>query len=226
VVAAFRREGAHVIAADLTYSADDREQNIHLDVTQEAHWERLAKSISRLDLLVGCAGISEAKPIPETSLDDWRRVMNVNLDGAFLSVKFGAKAMRERGGAIVLVGSASGVKAAAGASAYCTSKAALTMLVKTAALEFKSQAIRVNSVSPAAVVTPMWQKMPFWQGLVEKHGSEEGAWNALGGLDPAVPSIQRMAFPEEIAAAIVFLSSDDSAHITGVDLLVDGGYTL
>jgi NAD(P)-dependent dehydrogenase (short-subunit alcohol dehydrogenase family) len=226
VVAAFRREGAHVIAADLTYSADDREQDIHLDVTQEAHWERLAESISRLDLLVGCAGISEAKPIPETSLDDWRRVMNVNLDGAFLSVKFGAKAMRERGGAIVLVGSASGVKATAGASAYCTSKAALTMLVKTAALEFKSQAIRVNSVSPAAVVTPMWQKMPFWQGLVEKHGSEEGAWNALGGIDPAVPSIQRMAFPEEIAAAIVFLSSDDSAHITGVDLLVDGGYTL
>jgi 2-keto-3-deoxy-L-fuconate dehydrogenase len=226
VVAAFRREGAHVIAADLTYPADDREQNIHLDVTQEAHWERLAESISRLDLLVGCAGISEAKPIPETSLDDWRRVMNVNLDGAFLSVKFGAKAMRESGGAIVLVGSASGVKAAAGASAYCTSKAALTMLVKTAALEFKSQAIRVNSVSPAAVVTPMWQKMPFWQGLVEKHGSEEGAWNALGGIDPAVPSIQRMAFPEEIAAAIVFLSSDDSAHITGVDLLVDGGYTL
>jgi NAD(P)-dependent dehydrogenase (short-subunit alcohol dehydrogenase family) len=226
VVAALRREGAHVIAADLTYSADDREQNIHLDVTQEAHWERLAKSISRLDLLVGCAGISEAKPIPETSLDDWRRVMNVNLDGAFLSVKFGAKAMRERGGAIVLVGSASGVKATAGASAYCTSKAALTMLVKTAALEFKFQAIRVNSVSPAAVVTPMWQKMPFWQGLVEKHGSEEGAWNALGGIDPAVPSIQRTAFPEEIAAAIVFLSSDDSAHITGVDLLVDGGYTL
>jgi NAD(P)-dependent dehydrogenase (short-subunit alcohol dehydrogenase family) len=226
VVAAFRREGAHVIAADLTYSADDQGQNIHLDVTQEAHWERLAESSSRLDLLVGCAGISEAKPIPETSLDDWRRVMNVNLDGAFLSVKFGAKAMRERGGAIVLVGSASGVKAAAGASAYCTSKAALRMLVKTAALEFKSQAIRVNSVSPAAVVTPMWQKMSFRQGLVEKHGSEEGAWNALGGIDPAVPSIQRMAFPEEIAAAIVFLSSDDSAHITGVDLLVDGGYTL
>ena len=226
VVAAFRREGAHVIAADLTYSADDREQNIHLDVTQEAHWERLAESISRLDLLVGCAGISEAKPIPETSLNDWRRVMNVNLDGAFLSVKFGAKAMRERGGAIVLVGSASGVKATAGASAYCTSKAALRMLVKTAALEFKSQAIRVNSVSPAAVVTPMWQKMSFWQGLVEKHGSEEGAWNALGGIDPAVPSIQRMAFPDEIAAAIAFLSCDDSAHITGVDLLVDGGYTL
>jgi 2-keto-3-deoxy-L-fuconate dehydrogenase len=230
VVAAFLREGAHVIAADLTYpvirpEADDRGEAIHLDVTQEGHWERLAENISHLDLLVGCAGISEAKPISETSLDDWRRVMNVNLDGAFLSVKHGARAMRE-GGAIVLVGSASGVKAAAGASAYCASKAALRMLVKTAALEFKAEAIRVNSVSPAAVVTPMWQKMPFWRGLVEKHGSEEGAWNALGGADPAVPSIQRMAFPEEIASAIVFLSCDDSAHITGADLLVDGGYTL
>ena len=134
--------------------------------------------------------------------------------------------MCESGGAIVLVGSASGVKAAAGASAYCTSKAALRMLVKTAALEFKPAAIRVNSVSPAAVVTPMWQKMPFWQGLIEKHGSEEGAWNALGGVDAAVPSIQRMAFPDEIASAIVFLSCDDSAHITGADLLIDGGYTL
>ncbi len=231
VVAAFLREGAQVIAADLTYSAsplkaDDYGRGVHLDVTQEAHWERLAESIGRLDLLVACAGISEAKPIAETSLDDWRRVMNVNLDGAFLSVKYGAKAMCESGGAIVLVGSASGVKAAAGASAYCTSKAALRMLVKTAALEFKPAAIRVNSVSPAAVVTPMWQKMPFWQGLIEKHGSEEGAWNALGGVDAAVPSIQRMAFPDEIASAIVFLSCDDSAHITGADLLIDGGYTL
>jgi NAD(P)-dependent dehydrogenase (short-subunit alcohol dehydrogenase family) len=230
VVTAFLHEGADVIAADIVYSAisrgaDDHEQTVYLDVTQEAHWERLAERISHLDLLVACAGISEAKPISETSLDDWRRVMDVNLDGAFLSVKHGVKAMRG-GGAIVLVGSASGVKASSGASAYCASKAALRMLVKTAALEFKSEAIRVNSVSPAAVVTPMWQKMPFWRGLVEKHGSEEGAWNALGGVDPATPSIQRMAFPEEIAAAIVFLSCDDSAHITGVDLLVDGGYTL
>ena len=69
-------------------------------------------------------------------------------------------------------------------------------------------------------------KMPLWQGLVEKHGSEEGAWNALGGADPATPSLQRMAFPEEVAAAIVFLSCDESAHITGTDLAVDGGYSI
>jgi NAD(P)-dependent dehydrogenase (short-subunit alcohol dehydrogenase family) len=231
VVAAFLREGAEVIAADIDYSHTtfevvDRVRTIHLDVSDESDWARLGEKGIHLDLLVGCAGISEAAPITETSLGDWQRLMSVNLDGAFLSVKYGAKAMLGGGGSIVLVGSASGTKASPGASAYCASKAAVRMLVKTAALEFKSQAIRVNCVSPGAVITPMWQKMPFWPGLVEKHGSEEDAWNALGGGDPATPSIQRMAFPEEIATTIVFLSCDESAHITGADLLVDGGYTL
>ena len=230
VVAAFKREGAEVIAADIEYSGiasglDDDGQAIHIDVSDESHWERLIERIARLDVLVACAGISEARPIPETSLCDWRRVMSVNLDGAFLSVKYGAKAMQKNGGgAIVLVGSASGTRASPGASAYCTSKAAVPMLVKAAALEFKAENIRVNCVSPAAVVTPIWQKMPFWRELVEEHGSEEGAWNALGGADPDTPSIKRMAFPEEIADAIVFLSCAESAHITGAELLVDGGY--
>jgi len=231
VVAAFLREGAEVIGADKAFpiassEIGDGARAVRLDVAVESDWERLFQEVVQLDLLVACAGISEAKPIRETSLEDWRRVMSVNLDGAFLSVKYGVRAMQEsRGGAIVLVGSASGIKASPGASAYCASKAALRMFAKTAALEFRSQAIRVNIVSPAAVVTPMWQKMPMWDDLVEKHGGEEGAWNALGGADPATPSIQRMAFPEEVAAAIVFLSCDESAHITGTDLTVDGGYT-
>ncbi len=232
VVAAFIAEGAEVIAADIAPFDVDLpgavpKQTVRLDVSKEADWGRLAESVPRLDLLVGCAGISQAKSIAETSLADWRQVMSVNLDGAFLTVKYGTEAMRPNGGgAIVLVGSASGIKASPGASAYCASKAALRMLVRTAALELKSQAIRVNCVSPAAVVTPMWKRMPFWRELVEKHGGEEGAWKALGGADPAVPSLQRMAFPEEIASAIVFLSCDESSHITGTDLVVDGGYTL
>lgn len=225
VAAAFRREGAEVIAADLAFAEAGSGQTVHLDVTSEADWERLARVVGHLDVLVACAGISAATPIPETSLENWRRVMSVNLDGAFLSVKYGARAM-PRGGAIVLVGSASGIKASPGASAYCASKAGVRMLVKAAALELKPQAIRVNCVSPAGVATPMWQKMPFWRDLVEKHGGEEGAWNSLGGADPATPSVQRMALPEEIASAIVFLSCDESAHITGADLVIDGGYTL
>jgi NAD(P)-dependent dehydrogenase (short-subunit alcohol dehydrogenase family) len=230
VVAAFVREGAKVIAADKDFpsaasSADEGAHNVCMDVSKEGDWERVFERIGRLDVLVACAGISEAKTIAETSLGDWRRVMAVNLDGAFLSVKHAARAM-SGGGAIVLVGSASGIKAAPGAAAYCASKAGVRMLVKAAALELKPRAIRVNCVSPAGVVTPMWKKMPFWHGLVEEHGGEEGAWKALGGADPATPSVQRMAFPGEIADAVVFLSSDESAHITGADLVLDGGYTL
>jgi NAD(P)-dependent dehydrogenase (short-subunit alcohol dehydrogenase family) len=232
VATAFLREGAEVIAADIEYADATQEPGerlcrVGLDVSREDEWERLAKAITSVDTLVACAGISDARSIPDTSLADWRRVLDVNLDGAFLSVKYGAKAMQQsRGGSIVLIGSASGLKAAAGASAYCASKAGVRMLVQAAALELKPHCVRVNCVSPAGVFTPMWQKMPFWNGMVEKHGSEEDAWRALGGIDPATPSIQRMAFPEEVAAAVVFLSCDESAHITGVDLLVDAGYTL
>src|SRR5271167_1275519 len=98
VVGAFKREGAEVIAADIDFSGaasgvDDGGQAIHIDVSNESDWERLTERLTRLDVLVACAGISEARPIPETSLGDWHRVMSVNLDGAFLSVKYGAKAM-------------------------------------------------------------------------------------------------------------------------------------
>jgi NAD(P)-dependent dehydrogenase (short-subunit alcohol dehydrogenase family) len=208
VVSVFQREGAEVIGADMAYPSElsagnDHEQVVHLDVSEESDWVRLSENVGRVDVLVGCAGISAAKPITETTLDDWRRVLEVNLNGAFLSLKFAAEVMQS-GGTVVLVGSVSGIRAAAGAAAYCASKAGLSMLARTAALEFKSRAIRVNCVSPAAVLTPMWQKMPFWRDLVEKHGGEQGAWNALGGTDPAVPSIQRMAFPEEVANAIRF----------------------
>jgi NAD(P)-dependent dehydrogenase (short-subunit alcohol dehydrogenase family) len=232
VVDAFLNAGAAVVAVDRDYPVAERKppgplRTVHVDVTREADWEELSKTVAALDILVACAGVSDAEPILDMTLADWQRVMAVNLDGAFLSVKYGAKAMQQKkGGAIVLIGSASGTRAASGASAYCASKAGLRMLAKAAALEFKPQGLRVNCVSPAAVFTPMWQKMRFWDDLAAKHGGEEGAWKSLGGIDPATPSIQRMCFPEEIADAVLFLSSEESAHITGVDLIIDGGYTL
>jgi NAD(P)-dependent dehydrogenase (short-subunit alcohol dehydrogenase family) len=225
VAVAFANEGAEVVRADIAYAMGGPPGEIHLNVVEESDWERAIESAGRLDAVAGCAGISAAWTIAETSLADWRRVMAVNLDGSFLTVKHGARAMRENGGSIVIVGSASGVKAVASASAYCSSKAGVRMLVKSAALELKGHGIRVNCVSPAGVVTPMWRSMPFWKGLVEKHGGEEGAWNALGGADPGTPSIQRMAFPAEIAEVVVFLSCTQAAHITGADLAVDAGYT-
>jgi 2-keto-3-deoxy-L-fuconate dehydrogenase len=232
VVASLVREGAEVIGADIAYHAGsfpagENTLQVPLDVTDESQWERVLQQVVRLDALVACAGISDVRSIAETSLGDWRRVTAVNLDGAFLSLKYGARMMREHGGgSIVLVGSASGVKAASNASAYCASKAAVRMLVKAAALELKPEGIRVNCVSPAGVVTPIWSKMPFWQDLIREQGSEEAAWNALGGADPGKPSIQRMAFPDEIANAVLFLTCNQAAHVTGADLAVDAGYTV
>ncbi|NIQ81710.1 MAG: SDR family NAD(P)-dependent oxidoreductase, partial [Anaerolineae bacterium] len=105
----------------------------------------------------------------------WRRVLATNLDGTFLAIKHGVRAMRDAGGAIVVVGSASGIRPAAGATAYSTSKAAVSMLVRAAAKECREGKlpIRINVVSPAGVRTPMWRAMPFFQDLIRQHGSED-----------------------------------------------------
>lgn len=230
--------GAVVFGADLTApdDADGREclplpgssaSLLHLDVREEAHWERAVATIleghGKLDAVVHAAGVSAASPVAETTLVEWRRVMETNLDGSFLAIKHGIRAMRPDGGSIVVVGSASGIRPAAGAAAYSTSKAALTMLVRTSAKECREADlnIRINVLSPAGVKTPMWRTMPFFQELVRQHGSEDGAFAAL-----EAGSGGRFAEPEQIAQSILFLVSDAATHITGVELPVDGGYIL
>jgi len=233
VATALVERDAHIFAADIdtegvcALAAQARNTSpLTLDVTQERAWEAAFQAIDHLDIFVSAAGISYAKPTVEMNLDEWRRVMAVNLDGAFLGIRSALQFMiPQKSGSIVLIASASGIKAAAGASAYCASKAGLRMLARAVALEYREHGIRVNTVSPAAVATPMWNKMPFWKDLVAKHGGEEGAWEALGGIDPNQHPLKRMAFPEEIAKAVLFLASDESAHITGTDLVVDAGYT-
>ncbi|MEP6745502.1 MAG: SDR family oxidoreductase [Gemmatimonadota bacterium] len=214
--------GATVVSTDRSLTGD-----AHLDVTAEGEWERVIGGIiaahGRLDILVHAAGISAGAPLAATTLEECRHVMAVNLDGAFLAAKHGIRTMRATGGAIVLVGSASGTRPAAGAAAYSASKAGLVMLMRTAAKECRDQEplIRVNAVSPAGVKTPLWSSMPFFQELVQETGSEDAAYAAMerqgGG---------KFLAPEEVAQAIGFLASDAAAHITGVDLAVDAGYTL
>jgi NAD(P)-dependent dehydrogenase (short-subunit alcohol dehydrogenase family) len=227
--------GAHVIAADMDSTAVRKTVEAigptatfaRLDVTQEADWEAAIQELlgarGRLDTLVNSAGVSAGAPLAEMTLADWRRVLAVNLDGAFLATKYALSAMRPTGGSIVHVSSASGMKAAAGAAAYSTSKAGLSMLAKAAAKECREQrpVIRVNTVCPGGVKTPLWSSMPFFRELVQRLGSEDAAFASLES-DSGAP----FAEPSDVVAAILFLASDEARFITGIDLIVDGGYVL
>ncbi len=231
-------EGAHVCCADLQQSAAEatarlatsqgcRASSHCLDVREESQWETVLEQVLRvhgpLAILVNCAGISAASPLAETPLAEWRRVFATNLDGAFLATKHGIRVMRESGGVIVQIGSASGIRPSAGAAAYSTSKAAVGMLVRAAAKECREAGlpIRICAVSPAGVRTPLWRSMPFFQDLVAKTGSEKAAFEALekGGGG-------QFADPEDVARAVAFLVSDDARHINGVELTLDGGFVL
>ncbi len=216
VAQALEECGATVTGVDIADGVD-----LRLDVTSEADWHRVVSAFPKLDLLVLSAGVSSASALVDTSLAEWRHVMAVNLDGAFLGVRAALQKMQS-GGTIVLIGSASGTKAVAGAAAYCASKAGLRMLTKAAALEAKPLGIRVNCLSPAGVATPMWKTMDFFR----QHPSEAEAWQALGGVDPEKSALERMAFAPEIAQAVVFLCGPAAAGITGIDLPVDAGYTI
>jgi 3(or 17)beta-hydroxysteroid dehydrogenase len=219
--------GAKKVAAEIA-AAGGEALPLALDVTSEPAWEAAVAAVlgawSRLDIAVNNAGVSAASPVTETTLDHWRRVMAVNLDGVFLGTKHAVLAMRRgKGGSIVNVASASGVKASAGASAYCASNAAVIQFTKAVALECARQGdnVRVNAVLPAGVTTAMWEGMEFWPGLVAEQGGVHSAWQALAQSTP----LRRFARPEEIAQGILFLAAEESAYMTGAGLVLDGGYT-
>jgi 2-keto-3-deoxy-L-fuconate dehydrogenase len=208
--------GANLIGVDLANGQD---------VTDEAMWNALAEQLTPLDLTIINAGISFAAPIADCSLADWRRVLSVNLDGAFLSLRAAMRAMQAhgRGGSIVIVSSASAIKSEAGIAAYGASKAALLQLMRVAAKEGAEHDIRVNAIAPAGVDTPMWDAMPFFADIVAEAGSREAAIAAMGS---AGSLSGRFATADEIAGQIVFLLSEAAATMTGSVLTVDGGYCL
>ncbi len=193
------------------------------DVADEALWENA--ELDGLTHGVVNAGIGAGCPIEELSFAEWRRVMTPNLDGAFLTLQAAMRAIRAngKGGAIVLTASAAGVKAEPGIAAYGASKAAVIHLARIAAKEGASANIRVNAIAPGGVETPIWAGMPFFEQLVEKTGSEEAAFQALGGMGTP---LGRYAKPEEIAEQIAFLLSARASFTTGACLVSDGGYSL
>jgi NAD(P)-dependent dehydrogenase (short-subunit alcohol dehydrogenase family) len=199
------------------------------DVADEAAWQETAVAVQerfgRLDYAVANAGVSDAGPIADFPFERWRKVMAVNLDGVFLTLKSAMPLIKAggRGGAIVVVSSISGVKAEPGVGAYGASKAAVVQLAKVAAKEGAPDRIRVNAILPGGVETPIWREMPFFQDLIAQHGSEAAAFQAMAAM--ATP-LGRYASAEEVAAQIAHLLSDESALVTGAALAMDGGYSL
>lgn len=203
------------------------------DVTSEADWrtvlERVRDQFGRLDCLVNCAGICPIQRLSDTSLELWRKVSTVNVEGTLLGIQASLPLLRESGGArvggssIVNIASAAGLRGVPFASAYCASKGAVTLLTKAAAKEFAllKYPIRVNSVHPCSVESPMMDS--------------NFAEFVRVGAAPSIEAVRtkelesfpmgRMARPEEIAGGIVFLCSTASSYMNGAELVIDGGIT-
>lgn len=200
---------------------------VHHDVTEEDSWKTLFDAVERsmggTDIVVNNAGVAIGGPIVDTSLEDWRWLMSINLDGVFLGTKHGIRAMRDRkAGAIVNVSSATGIVGRTLTGPVSASKGGVRLLTKTAALECAARYphIRINSVHPGGVESNIWEGQAWWPNR-SRSGREE---EARAGIIKDTP-MGRLAEPREVAEAILFLASDAASFITGTELIVDGGLT-
>jgi NAD(P)-dependent dehydrogenase (short-subunit alcohol dehydrogenase family) len=228
------REGAAVMLTDIAadsaaavataiQDAGGKAAFLAHDVTSEADWARAVaatvEAFGRLDVLVNNAGVSSggALELMTHTLEDWRRVLSVNLDGVFLGLRHAGPAIAASrgGGSVINLSSILGKVGNAGAAAYCASKGGVLMLTKAAALEWAPLGIRVNSIHPGYIDTPMVS------GALRR--AENG--NELREMIISRHALGRLGEPREIADAVVFLASDESSFMTGSELVVDGGYT-
>jgi NAD(P)-dependent dehydrogenase (short-subunit alcohol dehydrogenase family) len=207
---------------DFAFSLPCERQVLIGDVTDENFWADA--DLTGLTHALVNAGIGAGGLIEELPFAEWRRVLSVNLDGAFLTLQAAMRSIRATGtGAIVLTASAAGVKAEPGIAAYGASKAAVIHLARIAAKEGAAANIRVNAIAPGGVETAIWSGLPFFEDLVQQTGSEEAAYKVMAG---AATPLGRYAKPEEMAEQIAFLLSDRASYMTGACLVSDGGYSL
>ncbi|MFS3135938.1 glucose 1-dehydrogenase [Gluconacetobacter sacchari] len=226
------REGAKVAVADLKEdegravvseieAAGGEALFVPLDVSREDDWTRAIAAVlarfGRLDIAVNNAGIAWSGTVETTSLDDWRRVQSINLDGVFLGTKAAVAAMKDHGGSIINLSSIEGLVGDPTLAAYNASKGGVRLFTKSAALHCARSGyrIRVNSVHPGYIWTPMVQ------GLTTETPDQAAFRARLEALHP----VGHLGEADDIAFGILYLASDESKFMTGSELVIDGGYT-
>ena len=230
IARAYAAEGARVVVSDINPDAAQRCAGeladaiaVTADVTDEQQVEalvaRTVEAFGRVDIVVPNAGIATTTPIIETSFEDWRKVMAVNLDGVFLTIRHALPAMLANGGgSIVNISSITSLKGSPLIASYGAAKAAVSNLTATLSAELRTYGIRANAVVPGFIATE----------LVRSHqGDFENALGLEpGGFDDLIAAKQtRYGTVEEVASAAVFLASDLAAWCNGTTLVLDGGFT-
>jgi NAD(P)-dependent dehydrogenase (short-subunit alcohol dehydrogenase family) len=223
----FAAEGASVICADLKGEDETAALigasavGINADAGSEEDVQDLVQAALQyhggLDIVFANAGISGGlSSIFEQSAEDWQEILRVNLIGPFLAIKHAAPAIKERGGgSIICTASVAGIRAGAGGPAYSASKAGVINLVKVAATQLAGANIRVNAICPGLIETGMTKPVYDWARAAGKE-------DRLGHLNP----LKRGGEAEEIAAAALFLASEESSYVNGHALVVDGGLSI
>ena len=216
-------EGHH--AADSITRARGTAAYMHHDVAKEEDWERVigetVKTFGRVDVLVNNAGVGVGSPPDEQTLEQWRWLMSINLDGVFLGTKHAIRAMRVHtpatGGSIINLSSIEGLVGDPNLGAYNASKGGVRLYTKSVALYCAKSGlnIRVNSIHPGYIWTPMVHN------YLNQLGDVEQGRHAVDAMHP----VGHMGEPDDIAYGVLYLASDESKFVTGAELVIDGGYT-
>ena len=213
----FAAEGAHVIVGDIDKAEFDHPdiESIHLDATSESDWKSLIDHVIRkhgkVDVLMNNAGgVGSYLPIGEIEIEDWKRIIDLNQNSTFYGMRAVIPHMKKAGrGSIINVSSIWGLVSAPGVAAYTASKGAVHLMSKNAALSYVADGIRVNSIHPGIIETPMIA------------AQDAGITQAVIDATP----MKRLGTPNEIAYGALYLASDESSFTTGSSLIIDGGYT-